>query len=122
MIRWSCQRLHGCVPVEASATPCASTRAPSCARRSTIRSAASPTPLWYLKRLQQPVRNALPAPPVDRRAARRLSERATLVRRQREQGVELVRELAPVAGGEARERAVFRRVLRLEALGDLRKP
>ena len=33
MIRWSCQGLHGCVPVAPSAIPSGSTSACSCARR-----------------------------------------------------------------------------------------
>src|SRR4051812_21413120 len=41
MMRWSCQRLQGCVPVHASATPTECASSWSCARRSTIFSAAS---------------------------------------------------------------------------------
>src|SRR5439155_26122958 len=83
---------------------------------------ASPMPLSYLKRFQQSGRDALPAPTRHCSAARGLSERATLVRRQREERAQLVREVARVAGREAGEGAVLRRILRLEALRDLREP
>src|SRR5215831_15129600 len=41
MMRWSCHRLHGCVPVHASATPIERASSCSWARRSTIFAAAS---------------------------------------------------------------------------------
>src|SRR3954451_17874952 len=200
MMRWSCQRLHGCVPVHASATPTECASSWSCARRSTIFSAAStnvserpvrtstsdaissPTmcsssgvpcaaawssskrllsssvsrsrianssstatvksvPLSYasnaericssgvsfwvspMARLrywrQEPFRHARPAPVRERGAPSRFAERRALVRRQREQRRELVAQLCDVAVREARERRAFRRVLRLEARGNL---
>src|SRR5215213_5502820 len=203
MMRWSCQRLHGCVPVHARATPTDCASSWSCARRSTIFSAASanvserpvrtstsdaissPTmcsssgvpcaaacssskrllsssvsrsrianssstatvksvPLSYasnaertcssgvsfcvspMARLrywrQQAFRDARPAPARDRRVPSRVAERRALLRRQREQRRELVAELGDVAVREARERCAFRRVLGLEAGGDLCEP
>src|SRR5437773_2076212 len=115
MIRWSCQRLHGCVPVQASATACASASARSCTRRS-----ASPMQLSYLKRLEQLGRDASPAPAIDRRTPCCLAELATLVAREREQRVQLAGELLCVTCREARERAVLHRVLGLEPVRDLR--
>src|SRR5215831_14084709 len=42
MMRWSCQRLQGWVPVDPSWSPCSRASAWSCARRSAIFAAASP--------------------------------------------------------------------------------
>src|SRR5437763_8433582 len=201
MMRWSCQRLHGCVPVEAIATPCASTSAPSCRRRSAMRSAAtakvsqrpvltsiseemssptrcssssvpaaasfssskrpvsssvsgssswnssstatvmssafsnasrakaicssgvsfcaSPTQLSYLKRLQEPLRDASPTPEFDGRAARRVRKRGVLVSGKREQCLQPAGEIACVARRESGEGPERRRVLRFESGGDL---
>src|SRR2546423_5089464 len=201
MMRWSCQRLHGCVPVDERATPYASARAPSCARRCAMRSAASanesqrpvltsisdaissptrcssssvpaaaawssskrlvssnvsgsssanssstatvrssafskdscanaicssgvsrcvsPIALSYLKRFQQPLCDSSPAPALDCCATCGFAKPSTLLLRQREQRVQLAREVALVAVFEARELAVLGRVRRLEALGDL---
>src|SRR3954463_357949 len=53
MMRWSCQRLQGCVPVDASARSCDCASSCSCILRSTMRAAAS------AKDSQRPVRTSI---------------------------------------------------------------
>src|SRR4051794_9708515 len=68
---------------------------------------------------QETFGDARPAPVRDRRASSRFAERRTVVRGQSEERRELVAQLCDVAVREARERRTLRRVLRLEAGGNL---
>src|SRR5947209_5080383 len=116
MIRCSCHWLHGCVPTAASAIPSPPASSSSCARRSPTFAAA-----LVGEGLEQSGRDLFPAPALDYGAAGGLLEDLAVLLGQLEQASELGGQIAGVAGLEARQPALSRRIFGLEALGDLRE-
>src|SRR4029078_13209929 len=80
---------------------------------------ALPHPGTLEKGGQQSPRDAAPAPAAESRGARCLCETGALLRREREQALELGAEVVRVSRLEAGEVPALRRVLRLQPFGDL---